>query len=176
LPFSAPNEAAETRRRTWACRNCVFSPPWVPDRTNALVFAGDLGQRIFQPPFSWKGLGVDVRGRSFTLKVNYRTSHQIRTAADRLLPKSVRDVDGLEDGRAGTVSVFNGASPQVLIAKDKTDEAEAVAGFVRASLQDGIDAAEIGIFVRSRDELPRARAGSRQGGVGCYGDDRSCRA
>jgi len=43
-------------------------------RPQALFFAGDLGQRIFQTPFSWKGLGVDVRGRSRTLKVNYRTS------------------------------------------------------------------------------------------------------
>ena len=31
---------------------------------NGLFFAGDLGQRIFQQPFSWKALGVDVRGRS----------------------------------------------------------------------------------------------------------------
>lgn len=54
-------------------------------RPNALFFAGDLGQRIFQQPFSWKALGVDIRGRSRTLCVNYRTSHQIRTQADRLL-------------------------------------------------------------------------------------------
>jgi UvrD/REP helicase N-terminal domain len=38
-------------------------------RPNALFFAGDLGQRIFQQPFSWKSLGVDVRGRSRTLRV-----------------------------------------------------------------------------------------------------------
>ena len=31
-------------------------------RPNSLFFAGDLGQRIFQTPFSWKALGVDVRG------------------------------------------------------------------------------------------------------------------
>ena len=34
---------------------------------NGLFFAGDLGQRIFQTPFSWRLLGVDVRGRSSTL-------------------------------------------------------------------------------------------------------------
>jgi mRNA-degrading endonuclease RelE of RelBE toxin-antitoxin system len=34
------------------------------DRPNALFFAGDLGQRIFQQPFSWRALGVDIRGRS----------------------------------------------------------------------------------------------------------------
>jgi hypothetical protein len=52
---------------------------------SALFFAGDLGQRIFQQPFSWKALGVDVRGRSSTLRIHYRTSHQIRMQADRLL-------------------------------------------------------------------------------------------
>lgn len=40
------------------------------DRPNALFFAGDLGQRIFQQPFSWKSLGVDIRGRCRTLRVN----------------------------------------------------------------------------------------------------------
>jgi len=60
---------------------------------NALFFAGDLGQRIFREPFSWLALGVDIRGRSQTLKVNYRTSHQIRQAVDKLLPATLRDVD-----------------------------------------------------------------------------------
>jgi hypothetical protein len=49
-----------------------------PEARDALFFAGDLGQRIFQQPFSWGALGVDIRGRSFPLRVNYRTSHQIR--------------------------------------------------------------------------------------------------
>jgi hypothetical protein len=84
-----------------------------PTDGNNLFFAGDLGQRIFQQPFSWLSLGVDVRGRSQVLKVNYRTSHQIREAADRLMPKSLRDVDGLEDRRMGTVSAFNGPEPTV---------------------------------------------------------------
>jgi AAA domain len=77
-------------------------------RPNALFSAGDLGQRIFQQPFSWKALGVDIRGRSRTLRVNYRTSHQIRTQADRLLGPVVADVDGNSDDRTDTVSIFNG--------------------------------------------------------------------
>ena len=57
----------------------------IADRiADALFFAGDLGQRIFKEPFSWKALGVDIRGRSHALKVNYRTSHQIRQTVDRL--------------------------------------------------------------------------------------------
>ena len=69
--------------------------------SDALFFAGDLGQRIFQEPFSWKALGIDIRGRSHTLKVNYRTSHQIRQTVDGLLPPVVRDVDGNEEDRGG---------------------------------------------------------------------------
>jgi hypothetical protein len=38
-----------------------FFAPLGAGRPNALFFAGDLGQRIFQQPFSWKSLGVDIR-------------------------------------------------------------------------------------------------------------------
>ena len=30
---------------------------------DGLLFTGDLGQRIFQQPFSWKSLDIDVRRR-----------------------------------------------------------------------------------------------------------------
>lgn len=138
-----------------------------PDTPNALFFAGDLGQRIFQQPFSWKALGVDVRGRAATLKVNYRTSHQIRQAADRLLPASVRDVDGLADDRAGTISVFNGPEPKVLVLPDREAEAAQVATFLRDAIADGIAPSEMGLFVRTRDELPRPRAAIKSSGLDC---------
>jgi hypothetical protein len=136
-----------------------------PEAPDAIFFAGDLGQRIFQQPFSWRALGVDVRGRSFTLRVNYRTSHQIRLAADRLLPESIRDVDGLEDDRTATVSVFNGPPPKVLLATSEQEEVEKVAAFIRAVLAEGVEPAAIGVFVRSRNELPRARAAVAKAGV-----------
>jgi mRNA-degrading endonuclease RelE of RelBE toxin-antitoxin system len=127
------------------------------DKHDALFFAGDLGQRIFQEPFSWKTLGVDIRGRSQTLKVNYRTSHQIRQTADKLLPETVRDVDGIEEDRRGTVSVFNGPAPSVQLFEDQEAEREAIAEWINATIADGIEADEIGIFVRSHHELGRAR-------------------
>lgn len=47
-------------------------------RADALFFAGDLGQRIFQQPFSWKSLGVDMRGRSRTLRIRNRAPPAVR--------------------------------------------------------------------------------------------------
>jgi len=134
------------------------------DGPNALFFAGDLGQRIFQQPFSWKGLGIDIRGRSTTLKVNYRTSHQIRQTADRLLPAVVRDVDGSGDERNSTISVFDGPVPSIVIAQDAAAEADSVASFLKEVLAEGIVPDEVGVFVRSPAELPRARAAAKKSG------------
>jgi superfamily I DNA/RNA helicase len=135
-----------------------------PREPNALFFAGDLGQRIFQQPFSWTALGVDVRGMSQTLKVNYRTSHQIRQTADRLLPNVVRDVDGREEERFGTVSVFNGPEPIITVQADANAEIKAVGQWISQAVTEGISPSEIGIFVRTRNEIDRARAAVLQAG------------
>ena len=128
------------------------------DATGGLFFAGDLGQRIFQTPFSWKTLGVDIRGRSKTLRICYRTTHQIRQQADMLLPTELRDVDGNEESRAGTISVFNGDRPMIIKAATQTEEVEIAATWLREQLDSGIQPEEIGVFVRSNDEIPRAQS------------------
>lgn len=135
------------------------------DRPEALFFAGDLGQRIFQQPFSWKSLGIDVRGRSSTLRINYRTSHQIRSHADRLLPGTVTDVDGIAESRRGTVSVFDGAEPDVRTFASPDEEQAAVGAWIRARLAEGCRPHEIAVFVRSDAELRRARAAAKASGA-----------
>src|SRR5574337_1295839 len=125
-------------------------------RPNALFFAGDLGQRIFQQPFSWKALGVDIRGRSRTLRVNYRTSHQIRLQADRLLGPEVSDVDGNEEERRGTVSVFNGPPPTLRTFATQEQESRAVGAWLRQCVDGGVAPEEVGVFVRSPEQIERA--------------------
>lgn len=142
-------------------------------RPDGLFLAGDLGQRIFQTPFSWKSLGVDVRGRSQTLRINYRTSHQIRRQADRLLPKSLADVDGLVEGRQGTISVFNGPPPEIRIARSVAAEADEVGAWLAVRLAEGYRPSEIGVIVRSDAEIDRARAAVGRAGLAAavLGDD-----
>jgi hypothetical protein len=135
-----------------------------PPKPDALFFTGDLGQRIFQQPFSWKSLGVDVHGRSVTLSVNYRTSHQIRETADRLIPGPVSDADGERDDRSGAISVFNGPEPIVVLADDKDAETRVVAEFIRGAIGEGVAPEEIAVFVRTREVMARAREAVKAAG------------
>ena len=133
-------------------------------RPNALFFAGDLGQRIFQQPFSWKSLGVDIRGRSRTLRVNYRTSHQIRTQADRLLGPVVTDVDGNSEDRSDAISVFNGPPPEILSFESEPEEIQTVGKWIAELAKTGVLPHEFGVFVRSDAQLERARAAVSEAG------------
>jgi mRNA-degrading endonuclease RelE of RelBE toxin-antitoxin system len=135
------------------------------NRPDALFFAGDLGQRIFQQPFSWKAQGVDLRGRSRTLRVNYRTSHQIRTQADRLLDGQITDVDQNTEERGDTISVFNGPPPEIKILNDAAEETATVSAWLTQHVAAGLATHEIGLFVRSAAELPRAQAAAEAAGL-----------
>jgi len=142
-------------------------------KPNGLFFAGDLGQRIFQLPFSWKSLGVDVRGRARTLIINYRTSHQIRAQADRLLGPEVADVDGNVETRKGTVSVFNGQQPSVRTFASEAKEIAGVCAWLKGCCSEDMRPAEMAVFVRSEAQLDRARQAVKAAGLDyCVLDDK----
>ncbi len=132
------------------------------EQPNRLFFAGDVGQRIFQQPFSWKALGVDIRGRSTTLRINYRTSHQIRMQADRLLGLEVSDVDGNAEDRRGTVSLFNGPVPIIKILDTVAAEIKVVGEWLKSKTSEGVQPHEVAVFVRSSAELERAKAAANE--------------
>jgi superfamily I DNA/RNA helicase len=157
--FAAVDEAQDI-----AVAELRFLAALAGGRPDGLFFAGDLGQRIFQQPFSWRSLGVDVRGRSSTLRINYRTSHQIRSHADRLLPSLLEDVDSNVESRRGTISVFDGPPPLVATFDDAPGEIVAVGQWIADRIAEGVKPDEIGVFVRSDAELRRARDAVRAAG------------
>lgn len=132
---------------------------------NGLFFTGDLGQRIFQIPFSWKSIGINIQGRSSTLRVNYRTSHQIRSQSDMLLEKEIRDVDGNTEIRNQTVSIFNGPKPLIESYDSPDEEVAGVARWLMEKVKTGSSESEIGVFVRSPDELKRAEESLNKTGL-----------
>jgi mRNA-degrading endonuclease RelE of RelBE toxin-antitoxin system len=135
------------------------------NRPNSLFFAGDLGQRIFQQPFSWLSLGIDIRGRTKTLRINYRTSHQIRSQADKLLGPEITDVDGIVEKRNETISVFSGPSPEIVTYENEEDEIAAVSTWLTHRSEEGVVSEEIGVFVRSENQIQRAKTALELAGL-----------
>jgi len=127
-------------------------------RPNGLFLAGDIGQRIFRLPFSWTGMGVSIQGRSRRLRVNYRTSKQIREASDRLLDPQIADPDGENEARTDTISVFASQPPVINLYRSEVEEQRSVSDWIGRRIVAGDRPEEIAVFVRSLAELPRALA------------------
>ncbi|MBL8899663.1 MAG: AAA family ATPase [Planctomycetes bacterium] len=114
-----------------------------------LLLIGDAGQRIYPGGFSLKQLGIDVRGRSFTLKVHYRSTEQIRRLADRVLADNADDMDGEREKRGHARSLLSGPKPVLRGFGDDAEEAHTVATAIRDLLAEGLAPDEIAIFFRS---------------------------
>ena len=125
-------------------------------RSNGLFFCGDLGQRIYQRPFSWKECGVDIVDRLHILHKNYRTSQQIQTQTARLLPPTLTDVDGHSETREGNLSAFNGPQPTIQTFDDEQQENNFITQWLKQHIKDGVAPNEMAIFVRYTEILERA--------------------
>lgn len=123
-----------------------------PAGSRSLTFAGDVGQRIFRWPFPWLSAGVDVRGRSLRLKVNYRTTTEIRRFSDHLLPARLTEVDGEAEER-GVVSLLSGPKPDLKGSADLAGEVKILAEWLSGLRERGVALGEIAIFARTRRAL-----------------------
>jgi superfamily I DNA/RNA helicase len=99
------------------------------------------------------------------LRINYRTSHQIRSQADLLLGKIMTDVDGNSENRSDTISVFNGPQPTISLFKNENEEIKSVGKWVAKQAKSGVLPHEFGIFVRAEAQLDRARAAVKEAGL-----------
>ena len=114
------------------------------------MMLGDGNQRIYQGRFSFKSLGINIQGRSHVLKVNYRTTEQIRRFADNLTAASSDDLNGGQESRKGTVSLLQGPHPILKAFGSPPKEAKFVAAEVQKLTERGLQVDEIGIFARTK--------------------------
>jgi superfamily I DNA/RNA helicase len=132
------------------------------DAENGLFLVGDGAQTIYTRGFTLRSLGIDVSSRSFTLRKNYRNTHEILTAAFELVSKyEFADVDE-EDIVKPTEPEFakrHGARPMIVRCASLTEEVATVAGQVLSLLAYGQTPGQIcivGPSTRIREEMQRA--------------------
>jgi len=118
------------------------------DEENGMTLVGDGGQRIYPGGYSLKEMGIDVRGRSYRLDLNYRSTLQILRAAGRVSQEGRDDLDeGLESGWS-TRSLLRGPEPRFEGAKSEEDLKLLVAAEVERLLKSGLEAREIAVVAR----------------------------
>jgi mRNA-degrading endonuclease RelE of RelBE toxin-antitoxin system len=102
-----------------------------------LCVVGDGHQRIYRNKIPLSRAGIDIRGRSRRLKINYRTSEQIRMFAQGILKGlEIDDLDGGTTTTVGDHSVFKGPEPMVERCKDGKAEARAIVAWVQLLMKD----------------------------------------
>ena len=112
--------------------------------SDPLCVAGDGHQRIYRGKVPLNLAGIYVKGRSRQLKVNYRTSEQIRLFAQSILEGTV--IDDLDRGQTtivGDRSVFTGPKPEIVQCADEKEEAKRIASWAKELIQDGFAFHEI---------------------------------
>ena len=153
----------------------------VPPCPDDLFIAADPHQRIYDNRVSLASLGIQVRGRSRRLTVNYRTTEEILAWAVPLLGVApVTGLDGEADTLLGYRSPVHGRRPEVRQAATRDEELTALTERIRTWLDAGIEphaigaAARTGYLARDAGEALKA-AGIRTVSLGSRGTKNAVR-
>lgn len=122
------------------------------DGANDIFLVGDSGQQIYQRPFSWRAVGLEVVGRSTNLKVNYRTTEQIRRFADELMPEQLKGLSGSTIDHT-SISLLKGADPEVHGFYAFEEERQFVAERIESWIERGLQPRDIAILGRTHGIL-----------------------
>jgi superfamily I DNA/RNA helicase len=134
--------------------------------SNSLFIVGDAHQRIYGRRASMASCGINVRGRSRRLRLNYRTTQEIRAWAVSVLEGvSVDDLDEGSDTLRGYVSLLHGVSPNLVRCASEEEELKGVASWVRALPSDDMHLSDVGVLCARRSDVVRVSEALRAGGI-----------
>lgn len=125
------------------------------DRPNGLMVLGDGGQRIYAHRTSLRSAGIEVRGRARVLRINYRTTEEIRRFADRILTTG-DDLDGAKGTRNETLSTRAGVAPTAIAFSSPAEQYDYIAEHVNECVERGVAPNEIAVFARTKAQLEKA--------------------
>lgn len=125
-------------------------------RPNALFLCGDGYQRLYRSPVPLSACGIEIRGRSRKLRLNYRTTEGIRAQAVAMV--SGQPLDELEessgqDALQGYRSLRGGPLPEERSFNSPEEEADWV-----ASLSSAADEGPLLVMARTKAWLVKLEA------------------
>ena len=143
-----------------------------PDPPNGLFIVGDGAQKIYPGGFTLAQAGIDVRGNSSVLRVNYRNSHEIITAAMACTgSEQVYDLEEAYrrgDDEVRGVTTREGVRPCLVRGGDFGAQIQFIADTAtRLSGSANLDLGDIGVLAPTNELADLARGGLQAVNVAC---------
>jgi superfamily I DNA/RNA helicase/mRNA-degrading endonuclease RelE of RelBE toxin-antitoxin system len=120
------------------------------EHDNDIFIVGDAHQRIYRNTANLSRCGINIRGRSRKLKINYRTTDEIHKYAFAVLNGiTFDDLDGQPDNIDQCKSLVHGSKPVVKLFKDIGQEIDYIAEQIKILNQSGVSLNDICITART---------------------------
>ncbi len=141
----------------------------VPAGANDLFIVGDAHQRIYRHRTSLGKCGVDIRGRARKLRLNYRTTDEIRKFAVALLEgREIDDLDGGLDDQKGYMSLTHGPKVEVYRLKGLAAEATFLGQQVKGLVASGAALETICVVGRTKHVVEHIKEALRKSDLDVY--------
>ena len=138
----------------------------VPVAANDLFIVGDAHQRIYRHKVVLSRVGIEVRGRSRSLKVNYRTTDEIRRwACAQIEGCEIDDLDGNIDTLRGYRSLTHGDRPDVIASSSQQEDVKHIRAILTQLADDSIETRQVCIAARTNDDVEAIMDGLKKAGV-----------
>ena len=139
------------------------------EHENDIFIVGDAHQRIYKNKAALSKCGINIRGRSSVLRINYRTTEEIRKAAFALLNGiSFDDLDDSFDTGDRCQSLTHGLVPEIIATANANEEFDAILAKVKGLIDGGVTAKNICVVARTHKLLDDYIAHFTSSGIRCY--------
>ncbi len=130
----------------------------VPSAANDMFIVGDAHQRIYGHQVVLSRCGIDIRGRGRKLRINYRTTEELKNWASGLLQgMSFDDLDAGLDDLTGVRSLLHGEPPVISQAANPTQLAEQVISHIEELTHSGVAPETICVVAPSHRQVEKLR-------------------
>lgn len=117
-----------------------------------LFLAGDAHQRIYGKPVAFSSCGIEIRGRSKKLRLNYRTTDEIRKVAEAVYEGSqIDNMDGAGEETTGYAALRHGAFPEAHLARTFAEETDWICDRINTLKASGYATQDMCVVVRTND-------------------------
>ncbi len=144
-----------------------FARKLVEKKPNDIMLCGDIGQSLYRRYHSYSKHGFEVRGNSRKLNINYRTSRQIKDAADKMNEFLIQDDDNFVERRS-SLSIFNGPKPKIKFFQNREDEQKALIEWVKTIIEGGVQKHELVILARKNKFLNHIKSALVNSEIECW--------